>query len=259
MNLAYRYVAFMLMLAQLNLFSNKISIVMDRDFVGDDIREGSHVGPPQSTNFTGSIVTDKYFFGFGRGHLANFNKLSFMTAEKSAADIMRRNEELSKLNASMDTNEACRMATGWLTKLGIDVPTMETKYRLNVFRWQYFPDDAANPTIQLTRREPIMLPIFQVEWRGSPERAGRKLPEQAIVSLTISGVTKELLVYHMLDDSLASEPPIAIKDRDKLLAISDEEFQEYDAVQRSNVVVQFSQFWAGQPGGVSANEPPTSK
>jgi hypothetical protein len=85
----------------------------------------------------------------------------------------------------------------------------------------------------------IVLPVYTVEWRGSILRSQPKR-ESAVVTVTIFGATKELVEYHVLDDSLFLRPRIEIKDPEELLAIPDDEFRAFDALQRSNLVVRFA-------------------
>jgi hypothetical protein len=63
-------------------------------------------------------------------------------------------------------------------------------------------------------------------------------PSPALVS--DSGVTKDVLEYHNLDDSLMLNPRIEIRDPRKLLAVPDEDFQKLDSSQRSTLVPEFS-------------------
>lgn len=56
--------------------------------------------------------------------------------------------------------------------------------------------------------------------------------------MTIFGATKELVEYHVLDDSLFLRPRIVIKNAEKLLSIPDEEFAKWTTVQRSNLVME---------------------
>jgi hypothetical protein len=238
LTLAYRFVAVTLMLGQVNSFCTKLELPLDHAVTEADVRNGSHVGPANAGNFTGSILIDQYYFGFGRGHLANFGKRG--VTPNSDSDVKRRNIELSKLSSLIDTNGAYQMATNWLAKSGVDVPLLEAKYRLNIIQWRYYPDGQPSQGLQATTRKAVMLPVYEVQWRGSLVRGNRKRPERPVVSMTISGVTKELLEYHLLDDSLMPGPAIQINEPEKLLAIQDAEFQKYDALQRSNLITQFS-------------------
>ena len=230
LTLAYKFVAMMLMVQEANFFCQQTGLPPGRPFNESDMRKGGHVGPYELKHFGGSIVTDDYFFGFLRGHLANFRKRGFMPDGPDAA-IRERNLELAKFSSQIDTNGAYQLATNWLAALGVNVPALEKKYRLNFIQWKYYPKGKEGPV--------IMLPVYHVEWLGfilksQPNR------ERAVVSVTISGATKELVEYHVYDDSLFLRPRIQIKDAEKLLAISDEEFRKLDALQRSNLVVQFT-------------------
>ncbi len=235
--MAYKFVAMMLMLQEASFFCRQTGLPPGREFTESDVRKGGHVGPYNPKDFGGSIVTDDYFFGFGWGHLANFRKRGFMPDGPDSA-IRERNLELAKFASLIDTNGAYQVATNWLATLGVDVPALEGKYRLNFIQWRYYPKGKDGPV--------IMLPVYHVEWLGFILRT-QPNRERAVVSVTIFGATKELVEYHVLDDSLFLRPRIQIKDAEKLLSISDEEFRRFDALQRSNLVVEFSARGDRQP------------
>lgn len=228
LTLAYKFVAMMLMVAEANFFCGKTGLPPNRPFTESDVRRGGHVGLLNSTNFNGSIFTDEYSFGFWQGHLANFRKRGFMPQDSDLA-IQARNRELSNYSSLIDTNGAHHLATNWLAARSVDVPALEKKYRLNFIQWRYYPKGKDGPV--------IMLPVYHVEWLGvvlktQPNR------ERAVVSVTIFGATKELVEYHVFDDSLFLRPRLHIKELDKLLAISDNQFQQMSPLQRSNLVTQ---------------------
>lgn len=227
--LAYKYVALTLMLVQANFFASKVNLKLEKPITEQDVRPASHVAPPNTNDFTGSIMTDKYLFGFGWGHLANFHRNDF--APESAQVIRERNTRLSKLTSLVDTNGALQLATGWLSAVGVDVPALNKKYKLNIVQWKFLPVDLS--------QGPVMLPVYQVEWRGSPFAPERRRREMAVVTVTVLGTTKELVEYHVLDDSLFTEPRIQINDQSELLAIADADFQNFTLAQRSNLVERF--------------------
>lgn len=262
-NLAYRYVAVALMLAHVNLFCAKVGVPIPQPITESDLRPGGHVGSPNlgeqtlSGNFSGSILTDGYFFGFGRGRLANFKKRSDSATDE---DVARRNVALSGLTSLVDTNEAYRLATNWLSETGVDVSALEKKYRLKIEQWKYYPNgQGGDRTVSGTNRSFVMLPVYTVQWRGVLARANRKFPEAAMASVTISGPTKELIEYHVLDDGLTVDPAIQIKEKEKLLAIRDDEFLKYNSAQRSNLVVRFAGLTSSQPPALTPDAPHTSK
>jgi hypothetical protein len=230
LNLAYKFVAMTLMVAESNVFCSKTGLAPGHSFISEDVRQGSHVGPFNPKDFGGSIVTDRHLFGFGWGHLANFRKRGFMPQDSDQA-IRERNLELAKFSSLIDTNGAYDLATNWLAALGLDLATMERKYRLNFIQWRYYPEGTGGKV--------SMLPVYTVEWPGFILRSQPKR-ESAVVSVTVFGATKELVEYHVLDDSLFLRPRIQIKDPEELLAIPDEEFRKLDSAQRSNLVVRFA-------------------
>ena len=59
-----------------------------------------------------------------------------------------------------------------------------------------------------------------------------------MVTVTVSGITKELVDLSVLDDSLFTRPRLQIKDAEKLLAIPDEQFRMFSASERSNIVAK---------------------
>jgi hypothetical protein len=230
LTLAYKYVAVALMLMHVNFFAGKVGLKLDHPITEQDVRGGSHVSPPRTNNFSGSILTDDYSFGFGWGHLANFHRNDFR-ADSNAA-VRELNARLSKSSSLIDTNGAHDLATNWLGIIGVDLQEAQRKYKLKITQWRYYPAGLSE--------SPVLLPVFLVEWRGAPFKPPRRQIEMAVVALTILGTTKELIEFHVLDDSLFVRPGIAINDQDRLFSISDAEFQTFDALQRSNLVVQCS-------------------
>lgn len=223
-SLAFQHVAIALMIAEANFFTERVGLEIEHAIVESDVRDGSHVERPRPNDFGGSIVTRSHFFGFGRGHLANFHTLE--PTPLTDAAVLDRNVRLSKLTSVISTNGAYALATNWLNSLEINVPELERKYRLNVFQWRYYPPDSTNKV--------VMLPVYQVEWRGSLSK--RRPREMAIVTVTILGSTKQLIEYHVLDDLLFTRRAIKISDLESLLSVPDVEFLKWTPVQRSNLV-----------------------
>ena len=224
LSLAYKFVAFAFMLLEINSFCVRTGLITERLFTQNDILQGSHVGPPILPDLNGSVLTEKYFFGFMRGHLANFYNRSFQA--KTDGAIQARNRDLSKLKSLVDTNGAWTLATNWLIATGLDVAALEAKYRRNLIQWQYYPYGLENA--------PVLLPVYQVEWRGNIFRTSTR--ETAVVSVTVFGAAKEIVEHHILDDSLFLLPALRMTNRQTLLAISDSEFLQYTLLQQSNLV-----------------------
>lgn len=238
LNLAYKFVATSLMLVQVNLFCEKVGLPLEHPIAATDVTSESHVGPPDTNNFSGSIVTQQYAFGFGQGHLANFVKRGF--TPETDAGVKARNQELSKQASLIDSNDAHQMTTNWLASAGVDVAALESKYQRNISQWKFYPEVKTDGQLRQIERNPVLLPVFQVEWRGALVLRGKRLRERPIVSVTVSGVTKELLEYHNLDDSLMLNPRVVINESQKLLSIPDDDFKKMDSLQRSNLISEFA-------------------
>ncbi len=227
MNLAYQFVATILMLVEVNFFCDQTGLSPGKTFNQSDVRNGSHIGSPYLKDFSGSILTDNFFFGFGDGHLANFRKRGFMPTD-SDESIRRRNFELSKFPSLIDENGAYQRATNWLIALEIDLPALEKKYRRRITQWRFYPDGI--------NKEVLMLPVYQVEWRGNILRS-RPTVERAVVTLTLFGTTKELVDFSVLDDSLFLRPRIQITNLVKLLDFADDKFSKLEIQEKANLVI----------------------
>jgi len=228
-SLAYRFVALSLMLAEANFFASKVGLKTDQPLGESDLRSGGHLGPPRTNDFSGSLYTDACVFGFGWGHLANFYRRDFRPTSDAAAK--EQNARLSKLSSLIDTNGAYQLATNLLTTIGVDVAALGSRYVLNINQWRYRPEGLG--------QNPVLLPVYQVEWRGWPFPAQNRRREMAVVTVTILGATKELLEYHLLDDSLCVRPRINIPDPKELLSIPDAEFRAFDALKRSKLLSSY--------------------
>lgn len=226
-SLAYKFVVYSLMLTNVTSFCGRAGLPLDHSLTMDDIRQGSHVGPAISNAISGSVLTDKYFFGFARGQLANYWRHDFKPKTDEA--IRARNSDLSKQRSLVETNGAYQVATNWLIALGVDVSALEPKYRREVIQWRYYPKGREGPMLPL--------PVFQVQWFGKILRSTTR--EMPVVTVTVLGTTKEVVEHHVLDDTVFRTPPLRIVERDHLLSISDKEFRSYSTAQQSNLVARF--------------------
>ena len=197
------------------------------------MRPGGHVSPPRLMGFGGSLRTDSYAFGFGKGGLANFKKRGFEPDTDSA--IREQNFRFAEMKSLIGTNEAYQLATNWLTTIGVDLKALEEKYPPKICQWRYYPD--AKGLEDLGQRF-LTLPIFDLQWGNIPSLTGGKEYPMPALSLRIFGPTKELIEFHLVDRTLSHRPE-PIKDFEKLLAIPDAEFNAFTANQRSNVIARF--------------------
>ncbi|MGH7976031.1 MAG: hypothetical protein ACREC8_05170 [Limisphaerales bacterium] len=232
---AYKFVAMVVMLTNCNLFVQQTQLPLDHPltFTNIILSRGS-VAPPRLMDFTGSIVTKKYFFGFGHGHFANFWQWEFHA--ESIDNIRAKQIEWAQMTSQVGTNEVRALALSWLNNLGVDTQTMEQKYPCNITQKFYYKN--SNVSLTPLDKAKVMLPIYVISWGSIPLKSRPEYSMPA-VTMTVFSPTKELIEYHLLDDSLMLRPKIEIKDVDKLLAIPDSDFKQYSQSHRDDLVKQF--------------------
>jgi hypothetical protein len=233
---AYKYVALAVMLTNCNLFVQETHLPLDHPITQTNIVLSScSVSPPRLMGFGGSIVTEKYFFGFGHDHLANFWQKEFRPASSSQG-IRQQQEQWSKMTSQVGTNEVRQLALNWLTDLGVDVATMEKKYPCKITQKFFYRN--VNGGLEPLDKSTVQLPIFEISWGSIPLR-GRPEYNLPAATMTVFGPASELIEYHLFDDALMLQK-LKIKDFEKLLTITDETFYKFDELQRSNLVKQFA-------------------
>jgi hypothetical protein len=234
---AYKFVAMAVMLTNCNLFVQQVHLPLDHPIVQTNvILSRCSVAPPRLMDFTGSLVTEKYFFGFGHGHLANFWQWQFH-AESLQGKIRAKQEEWSKMPSQISTNDVYSLALNWLNNLGVDVTTLEQKYPCKIM--QRFFYKSPNGSLAPLDKSKVPLPIFEISWGSIPLRGHPQYSFPA-ATMTIFGPTKELIEYHLMDDSLMLRPKLEIKNYEGLLTITNEAFYKFDEMQRSNLIKQFT-------------------
>lgn len=228
---AYKYVAMAVMLMQANQFLDDLHPTARPPITRQDLRPGGHVAPPHLMGFSGSLLTTNYFFGFSNGRLANFKKTDFLPENQTG--FREKIDEYARMKSVIGTNEVYQLARGWLAALSVDVAQMEKKHPPKITQLEFAPDHTGKLE---TERRP--LPLFQIDW-GSISMEGHG-PEYNMpaVSMIVFGPTKELVEFHMIDDTFVSKPKIQIPDSEKLLAISDEKFKGFSDTERSNLITQ---------------------
>jgi hypothetical protein len=142
----------------------------------------------------------------------------------------------------IDTNEAIRLATNWLARSGAKLSILQSNYTMSMIQWKFYPQYHPTNSAGPISKDAVLLPIFQMEWHGDYIRKGRVLNRGPVAQVIVSGITKELWECDVFTEQLVSTPLIRVKDLNRVLSISDEEFKGYDDVQRSNFVGQFGGF-----------------
>lgn len=103
---------------------------------------------------------------------------------RSDEDVKRRNAELALRPCRLRTDQALNLATNWLRKIGVDVERLQSTCKCTIVQWKYYPRVFTDGKLEPLNREPVLLPVFQLQWKGRLVMGHRDLPEQTIVSIT---------------------------------------------------------------------------
>lgn len=235
--LAYSYLAFALMLSQANSFCERLSLPRPHEYGFEDILNTSHNGPPKTNDFSGSLLTEDYFFGFQYGHLAHFYKRAYRS--QSDAEVKRQNLELSQHKSLIDTNAAVEMATKWLALTGVNLQKLQADFQIQVKQRSFLPPfQSTNGFPPPGQQASVLLPVFSIEWTGSFTRQGRFHLHGPVAKVTVSGGNKEMLEYDVFTDELFLVPPLRIKSLNEVMNISDSEFQGLSDQQRKDLLAK---------------------
>lgn len=219
MFLAYKYVTLAILLAEASFYADRLDLPVTRPITEKHLTFGL-VAPPtiaREGGAGGRLDFDQYSVSEGHHPHCFITKLDPF----GGLSVAEQNGMLSHQKSLIDSNGAYRLATNWLTQIDVDVAKLERTNKVEVRQRWFWGEGSPEPR--------ILLPIFEVAWGGSR------------VEVTVDGRTKEFLSIRMLDQSSFSRRPTTlVRGLDKLLAIPDDEFLNYSALERSNLVARFS-------------------
>jgi hypothetical protein len=219
MFLAYKYVAIIAMLAEVNFCADKLELPGGHPILPNQLRVAS-VAPPKIMNFGGRLDSERYSFCFSEtGRLRYITKLNPF-GDLNVAD---QNRALSRERSLINTNDAYTLATNWLALMAVDVRELQKTNVVEVQQRFCYSEEATSGK--------VLLPIWYVKWG---------MWSDPTVNVSIDGRNKELLYLRLEDDSFSKRPVGLIRDREKLLSIPDDEFMKYSSAQQSNLVTQFA-------------------
>ncbi len=226
--LAYKYVAIMAMMSQVNYHAPRMHLPIDVPVKEQDIRF-LHVAPPvivgNYADVGGRIQVKNYSFTFANDwrqiyNLDDFGKHSLgippQERNEPGNSIMER---AALMKYTVNTNDAYRLATNWIAGLDVDIAKLEAIHRPVIDQETFH-----------SKRGLVPSPLMSVDW---------KMPgnDPAGVRVEISAVSGDLLTlfdgngpFHNPEHHSPEQP--FIKDLKNLLAISDEEFLKYNEQQR---------------------------
>jgi hypothetical protein len=217
---AYKYVAIVAMVAEINYCSDRLNLPIKHPLEDSDITGAMVFEPKGLIGFSGSLSTADYTFSFAQsGRLHVIERLHFWDGEPQ----LQREEELAKIKAIIDTNQAYNIARRDLSAIEINVDQLERDTPVAVKQRKFYVshDDQTHP---------ILLPLFDVKWGNW---------DTPVVKIVIAGNTGDVLTMWLLNESYSGRPHDLLRNTNVLLAIPDEEFLHYNGQQRSNLLSRF--------------------
>jgi hypothetical protein len=218
---AYKYVAVVVMLAQVHDRADSLGLLGSYPLSRDDIRL-VHVGEPRlMKGLSGAIDTKDYAFGFGTNGLWSITRIN----QSPNKPLREAQMEVAKMRSLIETNDCYPIAKQWLLAMQADVPNLESSHRPFV-RQTIISSD----TQRLGQKdEGIPLPVFDVCW------GDQYLPA---VKVRIFGPTKKVIALWVEDQSFIQRTNLPVKDVEKLLAISDLDFRQFSQKDRTNLLAR---------------------
>ena len=223
----------MAMMSQVNYYSPRLRLPINVPVTEQDIRYSNVVIPSVRKSvqtFGGRIQVKNYSFTFFRNSTAVYNLAE--DGLQSYGFLMRSNESsisgmerASRMKYVVSTNDVYRLATNYLVALDIILEKLEKNNPPQIDASMFHSERGLVPS-----------PLLSVSWRNA--NASSYDPYEIMVE--ISAVSGELLKFKDVNGSFSNRQQPLIKDLDKLLAISDEEFLKYSDLERSNLVVRFA-------------------
>ncbi|MGH7975380.1 MAG: hypothetical protein ACREC8_01825 [Limisphaerales bacterium] len=140
------------------------------------------------------------------------------------------------MTSQVDTNQVHTLALSWLNNLGVDTLTLEQKYPCNIIQKFYYGKTGGE--LKSIDSIKVPLPIYEISWGNIPFKTHPQYSLPA-ATMTIFGPTKELIEYHLFDDSLMLRPKLDLLNAEKLLEIPDEDFKKMDQTQRDDLVKKY--------------------
>lgn len=249
--LAFKYVAIAVMLTEANFCADRLHLQENLPIKGQNLimQNAFELG---NIGFAGRIDTTQYSFGFAHGGKIRIitkledNRYQSMGLYRGNQSMKEFMERFSQIKSTINTNDAYRLATNWLTAIDIDVERLQKENPLKVEQQFTLSEKGGEAPC----------PLFYVKWGDEKiDELGHGTPP--VIDIMISGINGELLNLRQEDDSYSKRPAVLIKDMDKLLAIPDEEFLKYSPEERSNLVVRFSAVTYSQTNSFAqTNAPP---
>jgi hypothetical protein len=197
--LAYKFVVSVVMLAEVTFCARQLQLPVDLPIKQQDIRM-QFIPHPRVIGFAGRIDIGDYSFSFAKS-----GRLRFITSlkdDRGNSPLPEYLERLSRINSSIDTSGAYRIATNWLMAIDIDLQRLEREKPVKVEQ-QFFIStlDGGRTNVH------VPLPLFSLQWGDWRQvRPGWGDMEAPAIRITISGTNGGLLILRQENDSYSKRP-----------------------------------------------------
>lgn len=241
--LAYKYVMTVAMIAFVNHYSPRLNLPFDVPLQGSKIQRLGFT-PPECDNimmlYGGGIRVNNYSFGFSDSafnnpysHFTSYFVITKLDDDGTASygiPILQMHEpsvsvmeRASRMKYTVTTNDVYRLATNYLLALDLDRKVFGETNPLTIKQGIFHSNRGWVPS-----------PLISAYY-GKP---ALRDPGSNGVAMEISAFSGELLELNAGNASGCKGLPL-IKDLDKLLTISDEQFLKYSDTDRSNLVTKY--------------------
>ena len=219
LSLAYRYVATIAMLLDINYCAAKLELPI-RLPLRPELVDAVYVNPPR-VFVGGSVITQGYFFGYSHSGQLRFIYRRFPDSRSSLVERQMRWARMRSLITT--TNEAYRLATNVLWRIEVNVNALERSNQVAVVQHFFYGGDGVRAGSK------VDLPAYDVRWSHGGEQA---------VAVTLFGPDKRVLQLVQDDISFSGRPRELIRNAEELLEIRDEEFQRYSKAQLRDLLAR---------------------
>src|SRR5689334_19644076 len=131
MNMAYRYVAVVVLLAEADFNADKLNLPIQRPISETQVTQKLLNTPRMARDgaFGGRIDLPEYSFAEGGSSpyhvVIRLDRDGYSAYPYGSLPIMARSEKLSHEKSVIGTNEAYQLATNWFTAIDVDVQELE--------------------------------------------------------------------------------------------------------------------------------------
>jgi hypothetical protein len=205
---AYKLVVAGMAVASANFVAQRLNLnprpIEQKDVIGVFVAPPGQFERPVTPGV--NLMTSNFMFIFHEGKL-----LSVMNTKTNIEEV-EHYREWASMPSLIDSNGAYRLATNWLSRVFVDVSTLNRKYKVTVGQPSFLGDEGANSTYPAnwghvgTNR--ITLPLYYVTWNNGDYEAAK---------VGVFGPTKQFVGLTIRDESLTDRVYLTVTNQKELV------------------------------------------